>query len=228
MNMDKKRLQQISFGFVILILLFLVGAYFIFFSPLQQSVNVAKSTLQTEEQLLQILQQNDQQSDELEEDGEFKEFIQKVPAKPYIEHWLVQLEQIESSSRSTIESYSFSKGELVLSNQESEDETTMDDQEGEEGLNTMTNIVHEVNASLVVTANSYERLYDFLNAVEKLNRITKVSAFSITEPTEEEESNNFTMNVNISTFYLPHLLQDYPDYDYDTLFLEPGRKTNPF
>ncbi|SDZ04094.1 hypothetical protein SAMN05421736_105188 [Evansella caseinilytica] len=227
MNIGRKKIQHFLIVLVILQLLFLVAAYVLLIVPLQDHLGSAREQLEAEEQLLQLLEQKQVDSGNLDE-AQLGDFIEKVPAKPDIEHWLVQLEEIEKSANAVIESYQFSKGE-GQSGAVAEAETGEEKaQEVGDGEGSGEKILRQFQAALVVTADSFDKLYDFLHKVEQMSRITKVASMTFSEPEEIRGDSVITLYVDLTAYYLPELLNEYPEDDFDDVFLQPGEKTEPF
>ncbi|MBU9721909.1 MULTISPECIES: hypothetical protein [Bacillaceae] len=235
MNLDRKIVNYMLIGFVFILFLFIIGAYFMKVSPLQDDVKQARATLEMEEQLLAILEQQNQVVEE--EQIEFSTYLKRIPGDLFLEHWLVQMEGIESSSDTNITSYSFSAGSYQLTFPTENEETEGEAEGVEDDVPSMENNVpaevnesiNQVTASLTVTADSFEKLHSFLEEVEELERMTQVNAVSFSEPTDDEGVESFTMNASVSIFYLPDLLDDITEYDIDnSIFQRPSGKTNPF
>ncbi|MFA9555947.1 type 4a pilus biogenesis protein PilO [Evansella sp. AB-rgal1] len=222
MNIDKNRIQKFIIAFVLLVLLSLVAVYFIYLAPLQNDLAKAKQQLKTEEELYETMLQGKVEAPEMNQE-ETIEMLKKVPTSPFIENWLVQLEGAENAANVTVQNYSFSKSQFQI---------TLLNEEEEEGDDTSSSsieqTIHQVNGSLQVTANSFEGLYQFIEELEKLERITKVSSLSFTEPSENEEGSTLSFQVNVSTYYLPDLLEELGELQNSPSFQQPSGKHNPF
>ncbi|ADU31339.1 type 4a pilus biogenesis protein PilO [Evansella cellulosilytica] len=229
MKLETSRIQKLIIAFVIVVVLSVVAAYFLMISPLQKEVESARNELHFEEQLLETLQQNNDVEPDLGVE-EIMAYIQKVPVMPLIENWMVDLERAETASNTSISNYSFSQGETSFSIQEEavESDEASDATEEEQVNTSHEQTVHYINASLTVTANRFADMYTFIEKVEDLNRITKVSALSFGEPSGEEEGQILSFQMTITTYYLPELKEELEHYELTEFFIIPSGKEQPF
>lgn len=232
---EPKKVTKWIIFMVIIFVLLLTALYFFLISPLKKEVKQAKDQLETEEQLLYILEEKE--GELAENEADIATNVERLPNGPNIEYYVLQLEEIASKTGVEISDYNFSindemaniEGQAAMN----DEAAAMDEQvNNEEGIHTTENeaessSVQEVNTSITVNSNTYESLYSFLVELERLQRITYVSSYSIFNDDAGENDASFLVNLQLRTFYYPREV-DEDSYEGNADFVKPSGKENPF
>ncbi|MCZ0702404.1 Tfp pilus assembly protein PilO [Natronobacillus azotifigens] len=215
MNLNGKLINQLLIVFAVITLLGLGIFYFFYLLPTSRDLSTANDQLVNEEEYLAVLQENKASADV--DDGQLLEYLERIPPKPFMEYWLVELEEIQERSETNIDSFNFSRSELEYS-------LTENDEDAEDN----SSALQQIDATLSVEADSYEQLYSFLEELENLNRITTVSSFSFSEPSITDSGTSIMLDINISTYYMNEFANQFPNYELDGSFVSPEERSNPF
>jgi type IV pilus assembly protein PilO len=215
--------------------------YFLHLTPVQEKINKLQNSLKKEENALAVLEQKKPKTENIL--VQTTNLQMKLPVKPLVDQFLLQLEEIEVESGSLITSISF--GEATdTKNAGGQQDTTVpqsvqdiaasETQNTEAGTDPTTEAlppgVEKLTANMVVEARTYFELEAFIKAIEELPRITKVDKLEFTGNGEvsivQESSDKLTYNVTVSTYYYPELAElkkQLPKYDLP----QPAEKINP-
>jgi hypothetical protein len=223
MNVSSKFLTKILLVFSVLLLLGLGIYYFFSIVPINNQLKAANQTLDQEEAYLSALTNKEEAYSEMD-DEELTNFLERVPPKAFMEYWLVELENVETKSDTTIESFQFTRSELqtVLGDRNQNNEEAETDEADE------STVIQQIDASLVVQASDFEELNLFLEEVENLTRMTSVLSFSFSEPNTTDSGELITLNLSVRTYYIANLASEFPDYQPEGSFQEAADKENPF
>jgi type IV pilus assembly protein PilO len=218
---------------VLLLVLLIVFAQFIKLTPLKSDVNMKQQSLETEQKLLEAVTQN-KVDDTVKVVEDTRELQKKVPVKPLLEQFILDLEKAENVSNSVISSMSFSKdADVTIVTTETTTENTASDQSSTTTQNNKTNEqsgattqeaaattnhatappasngLKKLSVSLSVESPTYEDLEKFIKTLESLERIVVVESISYSGGEEitslEQEVAPLIYSLQISAYYLPTL-----------------------
>ncbi|MEQ2466227.1 MULTISPECIES: hypothetical protein [Bacillaceae] len=246
MNLDRHRLFTISS--MLIIFCFLAGMYFFYLQPKIVENNKKNDQIETEQQLLSVIETNIQEKKESGEKNTF-ELQKSVPIKPLTDQLLIDIEKAELLSETTIQNMVFSDGEVevdstddigILQQQfdkstslETEEETKEENSEETELSSIeMPSGMKEMTATLEIQAQDYFGLEKFISEMENNERIVLVRNINFSGEEEkttvsDEENQLVTFYVTFSVFYMPELVdlqESLPKLDVPS----PGNKINPF
>lgn len=209
-----------------LVVLAVVFAYFYFIPPLTTSITVAEEQLKFEKALLEAVEKNVHVPTSLS-DVDVKSLQKKVPILPLVDQFILDLEKAEVFSDSFITSYSFATSEYTGTGLQTGTEET--EAEAEEVVLTPTG-VERVTVNMSVISPGYDELVQFLERIERLQRVTKVDSLSFTGFPEvtllEQTGDDINFSVSISTFYLPELAE-FSEYLPALAYPSEKQKYNP-
>jgi type IV pilus assembly protein PilO len=232
---------------ILLLVLLIVFAQFIKLTPLKSDVSMRQQALKTEQKLLEVVTQN-KVDDTAKVVEDTRELQKKVPVKPLLEQFILDLEKAENVSNSVISSMSFSKdAEVTIVTTETTTENTTTDQStttAQEAPTTQeaaastdqaaappaSNGLKKLSVSLSVESPTYEDLEKFIKTLESLERIVVVESISYSGGEEvttlEQEKKPLAYSLTISAYYLPtldDLVAELPKIDAPA----PAKKKNP-
>ncbi|QOR65697.1 pilus assembly protein PilO [Cytobacillus suaedae] len=235
----KKQLLIITMS-SLLILLLCVFLYYLLIKPLETERGQLENELKTEKLLLEVIQTrvNQMQNQTFESTIELQK---RVPVKPVLDQFLLDLEKAEVVSNSFISNMSF--GEVVVTPQntleeysdmnDNEEETTDEkNEEAQKQENTQFPPgLEKITVNLSVVAPDYFALEEFITTLESQTRITQIEnlVFAGTEEITsiEQEISPVPFTLTVSTFYLPSLTDLVDDLPIIETPL-PSNKKNPF
>jgi type IV pilus assembly protein PilO len=213
-------------------------SYLLFLKPLQIEIDRLENEVTTEKKVLELLQASTNQTQDQTKISTV-ELQKKVPTKPIIEQFILDLEKAEVVSDSFITGIGIGEEqvteqstieEYVQINQENsnEDETTSDEQTDQaklpEGLN-------KVTVNLSVTSSDYFAVEEFISTLENQTRLTQVENISFSGQQEitslNQEINPISYSITVSTFFFPGLT-DLVDQLPLLEVPAPSNKKNPF
>ncbi|WP_280769778.1 hypothetical protein [Salipaludibacillus daqingensis] len=140
------------------------------------------------------------------------------------------------------EEISIDEEEIVVENEDESEVEVIRDEGNDEGEFEERSLVladgeevNQVTASLTVNADSYDQLFQFLYEIEQLDRFTEIYGLTFAAPAEssvimqesEEEMEELTFDVNVSTYYIEDLLETFSDYEFSRPFVSPEKKDSP-
>jgi type IV pilus assembly protein PilO len=218
---------------VFLLVLLIVFAQFIKLTPLKSDVTLKQQSLKTEQKLLEVVTQN-KVDDTAKVVEDTRELQKKVPVKPLLEQFILDLEKAETVSNSVISSMSFTKdADVTIATPDTTTETAATDQTNattqestttEEAsaatqeatattdqatTQTGSNGLKKLTVSLSVESPTYEDLEKFIETLESLERIVVVESISYSGGEEitslEQEIAPLTYSLTMSAYYLPTL-----------------------
>lgn len=237
-QLTKKQLLIIGMSSLLILLLF-IFLYFLLIKPLETERDRLENDLKTEKQLLEVVQSrvNQMQNQTFESTIELQK---RVPVKPVLEQFLLDLEKAEVVSNSFISNMSF--GEAVVTPQNTleeyidmnkDDETAEEtSEESPEQENTQfPEGLEKLTVNLSVVAPNYFALEEFITTLESQTRITQIENLVFAGQEEitsiEQEINPVPFTLTVSTFFLPSLtdlVDDLPTLETPL----PSNKKNPF
>jgi type IV pilus assembly protein PilO len=217
------------------LLLVLVIAYgqFLKLIPLKSDVSMKEQSLNTEQKLLEVVTQKKvDETTKVVEDT--RELQKKVPVKPLLEQFILDLEKAEIVSNSVISSMSFTKDADVMLATETPAENAAVNQAGTTGQDTATppaqtseagqeaaaangqpaappvsNGLKKLTVSMSVESPTYEDLEKFIATLESLERIVVVESISYSGGKEitslDLELEKLQYSITVSAYYLPTL-----------------------
>ncbi|MBE4908148.1 type II secretion system protein M [Bacillus luteolus] len=233
-QLSKKQLVIILMSSLLILLLF-VFLYFLLIKPLETEHDRLENDLKTEKQLLEVVQTRVAQMQNQTYESTI-ELQKRVPVKPILEQFLLDLEKAEVVSNSFISNMSFGETEVTPQNTLEEyvdmnnnDETAEEAQEQENAQ--FPAGLEKITVNLSVVAPDYFALEEFITTLESQKRITQIEnlVFAGTEEITsiEQEINPIPFTLTVSTFYLPSLtdlVDDLPTLETPL----PSNKRNPF
>ncbi|WP_017381175.1 LysM peptidoglycan-binding domain-containing protein [Paenisporosarcina sp. TG-14] len=208
--------KQKEIGLIVLSSLFclimIAYAYFTFYVPKKESLEVAETTLIADRQVLFALEQQLADQPEIPIVSSL-ELQKKVPIDPLTELIILQIEKAEVVSKSLVQSIGFSEGPFVI-------------EAPPEGVETLQQLL----VNLSIETSSYATLEAFIDEIEKLDRILIVDNISFSSPgevtTEVLEPAKLQLSLSFTAFYRPDLLElldEGPKVDTPA----PADKSNP-
>lgn len=247
MNLDRNKLLTISS--ILILICLLVGMYFFYLQPKIVENNKKNDQLETEQQLLSVIETNIQEKKETGEKNTF-ELQKNIPVKPLTDQLLIDIEKAEIISETMIQNMVFSNGEVAVDSADDEgilqeqfdkstslevDEETANENNEDAELPAieMPSGMKEMTATLEIRAKDYFALEKFISEIENNERIVLVRNINFSGEEErtsisiEEENNLLTFYVTFSVFYMPDLVdlqESLPKLDVPS----PGNKINPF
>lgn len=233
-QLSKKQLVIISMSSLMILLLF-IFLYFLIIKPLETEHDRLESDLKTEKQLLEVVQTRVAQMQNQTYESTI-ELQKRVPVKPILEQFLLDLEKAEVVSNSFISNMSFGEAEVTPQNTLEEyvdmnnNEETSDEAQEQENAQFPAGL-EKITVNLSVVAPDYFALEEFITTLESQKRITQIEnlVFAGTEEITsiEQEINPIPFTLTVSTFYLPSLtdlVDDLPTLETPL----PSNKKNPF
>ncbi|WP_282138766.1 hypothetical protein [Rossellomorea aquimaris] len=237
---EKKEWLLISTSIVIAVILIL-GAIWFYYLPVKNQKESLLNEIKTEKKLIEALDSKVSSIKQASFENS-SSLQQKVPVKPLTQQLLIDLEKAEIVSDSFVTSIEFTEGAVDLPATEplgaGDDVSQTDVEVTEEGteVNPVPDVVlpqglQKLTATISVEAKSYFHIEEFINKLEELHRIVEVEQISFSGPAElqqyEDEIENIQLNIVVSAFYLPGLVEletELPKLDAPL----PSNKKNPF
>ncbi|MFD2446223.1 type 4a pilus biogenesis protein PilO [Bacillus sp. CGMCC 1.16607] len=234
LQLNKKEKKILLFLFILIPLL-LSLLYFNYVQPLKANVKTKRQQLHANEKLYAaVIDQKGGLQGTIEENTEYLQ--KRLPVKPLIDQFILDLEKAEILSNSTIVQMGFnSKNEdettaledvAALNNQQAKNTEQVDPVQEE----TLPGGIVKLPVDLLIESPSYYDLEKFLDTVEKLDRIVTVESVNFSgqpEITElQEEPQTIKYQVSLSIYYLPGLAdlqKELPKIESG----EPANKKNP-
>jgi type IV pilus assembly protein PilO len=234
LQLNKKEKKTLLFLVILIPLLFSL-LYFNYLMPLRAEVKVKQQQLQSAETLYQaVLDQKSGIQGSIEENTEFLQ--KRLPVKPLIDQFILDLEKAEILSDSTIVQMSFNSNqgeETTSALVESLGLTYQNTKETEvdaEVIDTLPSGIVKIPVSLSIESKSYFDLEKFLETIENLERIVTVESINFSGQPEvtvvQPESQPINYQVALSLYYLPGLVdlqKELPKIESG----EPANKKNP-
>jgi type IV pilus assembly protein PilO len=206
----------------------LYAGYLYVLKPLKQKEETLSSQLITEQQLLQQIR--NEEAKKREELGlSAVELQKKLPTKPLVDQFILDLEHAAVVSDSLISAISFEDAEVANHNEEEE----LSAEQKEANTTTDTSLpegIEKISANLEVKSSSYYQLERFIETLETLPRIVKVESISfagnkeVTSVNQSVEPLNYTLTV--SAYYYPKL-EELQNKVPELEIPKPKEKTSP-
>jgi len=237
---EKKEWLLISISVVIAVLLILGGVWF-YYLPVKNQKESLMNEINTEKKLIEALDSKISSIKQASFENS-SSLQQKVPVKPLTQQLLIDLEKAEIVSDSFITSIEFTEGAVDLPATESIGAGYDVAGAGGEGTEEGTEVnpapvvvlpqgLQKLTATISVEAKSYFEIEEFINKLEELHRIVEIEQISFSGPAEllqyQDEFENIQLNLVVSAFYLPGLVElekELPKLDAPL----PSNKKNPF
>ncbi|WP_010678293.1 hypothetical protein [Bacillus timonensis] len=232
-------LQNRKLFFLLLSSLLIISFLFVYFLlifPLKSELKSANSDLtELNKQLEAIEIGPGLKETQLEENATALQ--KKVPIKPLLEQFLLNLEQAETVSNSFITSMTFNDDNNGATTTESiaevENESVVESQNENNADNHEANLpagVKKLTAFLTVQSPGYFELEQFIHSLENFERITKVEQIAFSGFPEIVSTNQgtdmLTTTLTISTYYYPDL-EELIEFDPELDAPGPSNKNNP-
>ncbi len=242
MNLQfKKKYTIVLISVVILSVLLYTGAYFLYISPLKESLASKGSQLKMEQQLSKTLESR--LSTAASDFNSTVELQKTLPADPMTEQFVLDLEKAEVISNSFISAMEFNNEDKGINEEQAinGDPQTTDTESDSQDTETMpeSNVqpiklpegVEKTSVTVIVESENYFGLEKFISTMENLQRIVMVDSISFSGPEEitslSDEEKKISMTLKISAFYLSgfdELKADSPKIETPA----PANKQNPF
>lgn len=215
-NLFKENARIFSLLLVLLFVLLIV-VYFVFVNPQSKQLKAAKQNVSNLESEIAALEASRNQSkDSLDSDTLLLE--KKVPITPELEDLLLTFQEIELVSGSRIENIEFSyDGELPENHsgsgesQENQSNDANDATENNESepINTSNGnkpeFLRVITAKMDVLSPDYDSFQEFLQELEKRERVMRVDKLTFEKPAEKEQlegsGETITFTIEATTFY---------------------------
>ncbi|MCA0986219.1 hypothetical protein [Guptibacillus algicola] len=226
----------------LLLLVFGVTMYYFYgVAPKKQEVLRLEKQVEQNEKLIALLQAKE---DEKVDAFDTTVLQRKVPVKPLVDQFILDLNRAELVSKSNIHKLDFSDDALNTDQFSNENEDENESSEGETTEETSTkdaNLPSEpvvalpegiqtVDVSMEMSSDNYPSLRKFLLSIEDLPRMALISGLTFSGKSEsldtEEGDPEVAYVANVATFYIPtltDLAEQTPSIDYP----EPSDKDNP-
>jgi type IV pilus assembly protein PilO len=244
MNIQFDKKEWVLIGASLLIGTFLIlGGIWFFYLPVKDQHESLLNEIKTEKKLIEALDANiaSIKQDSFENSSSLQ---QKVPVKPLTQQLLIDLEKAEIVSNSFITNIEFTEGAVDLpvtgeaagtsveGTTETAEAGSLNSPEVEvSSAESLPQGLQKLTATMSVEAESYFEIEKFINKLEELHRIVEVEQISFSGPAElhqyQDASENIQMNIVVSAFYLPGLVElekELPKLDAPL----PSNKKNPF
>ncbi|MBS8265076.1 hypothetical protein DYI25_11540 [Mesobacillus boroniphilus] len=241
LQLEKKHTMILTLMALLAILIY-IGVYFLYISPLKDSLALKESQLKSEQQLSETLETRLSTASATDFSSTV-ELQKMLPVDPMTEQLVLDLEKAEVISNSYITSMEFnndgqgvSEAQPAHGEQPAVDSTSTENQgtesvTAEENQNTMPEGIAKNSVTVKVESASYFELEKFIATLEKLQRVVMVESISFTGPEEinslSDEEKMIAMTLTINTFYLSGF-DDLKDYNPKIETPEPANKRNPF
>lgn len=232
LRLEKKNINILTAA-VLLAVLTYVGAYFLYISPLKDSLALKESQLKSEQQLNTTIETRLASADT--SDISTVELQKKLPVDPMIEQLVLDLEKAEVISSSYITSMEFnSEGapdDALSAETQAQGAETISSAETDNPSIPMPEGVSKTKVTITVESDTYFDLERFIETLEKLKRVIVVDSISFSGPEEvdslSDEVSPIIMTLTINSFYLSGL-DDLKDSNPKIESPEPANKRNPF
>ncbi|HHY72844.1 MAG TPA: hypothetical protein GX497_06395 [Bacillus bacterium] len=243
MNLQLSK-KNLAFIFTIILAVVLpLGSYFYLVNPLKSEIKTLKEQLSTEEKLYDTLAER-VGSTKTSVIGNSRNLQKKLPVESFMEQFVLDLEKAEVVSNSLIEDMTFqnqdvSEKDVIVDNSGENNEASTETSAATDSQDTgqqSTDVpgipegIKRVTVNLTVTSKDYFDLLTFLEAIENLERVTKIDSLTFNGGKEilstDQEIEELTYKVVISTFYYPALKElkdELPVFDTPP----PSNKDNP-
>ncbi|BCB04999.1 hypothetical protein [Bacillus sp. KH172YL63] len=238
MSIRFSKKEWIAIGTALVLMIGLIfSAVWFFYLPVKNQRENVQNDINTEKKLIEAL---DGKIASIKQDSfeNSSSLQQKVPVKPMTQQLLIDLEKAEIVSDSFIKSMAFSEGSVTLPMTEGSAlpaEGEVAEGEGVEGNPPPGDMlppgIQKLTATLAIEAKSYFEIEKFIQELEELHRIVEVEQISFSGPAEilqyKEDVENIQLNLVVSAFYLPGLVElesELPKLDTPL----PSNKKNPF
>lgn len=234
----------------IAVVLILAGCYFFILHPQKVELDKRKAELRTEETLLKQLNTQLNQKSAMTYASTVS--LQKqIPVKPLLERFILDIEKAEVLSGCLVKDFSVGEksgieevemtemGETGAEAEENMEAAANTEQTVEESAEQPSKTgdtvllpsgFRKVSINLTVSAPGYYELEEFINILERAERIMTVENIKFSGPDEvvslEDESGPLELELVVSAYYMPgltELIHQLPRIDSPT----PGNKTNP-
>lgn len=241
LQLEKKHIM-VLISFVSFSILLYFGAYFLYISPMKDSLALKESQLKTEQQLSKTLETRLATASSSDFNSTI-ELQKSLPVDPMTEQLVLDLEKAEVVSNSYITAMEFSKDGQVVNREQSlsNELDTTESVNAVQGTETvsevesqpiqMPNGVSKTSVMVTVESASYFELEKFIETLEELQRIVMVESISFTGPDEilslSDEESKIIMKLTLNAFYL----SGFDDLKSDNPKIEtpaPANKRNPF
>ncbi|MFS0780750.1 GspMb/PilO family protein [Bacillus sp. 1P06AnD] len=219
-NSLSKKHMLIVVGFSLAAAGLIAGIFFWKVYPLQSMIGMKQDELSNQERLLTSIQLKAAPVKEVSFEKS-TELQKKLPVKPLTQQLILNIEKAETISGSFVQNLSFAEEGSG---------------EGEAGDNppsaaTSAEGLEKVSISLNVQSPTYEKLNDFLDTIEGMQRLLTIDQLTFTGEEEttsvEQSASPLDFTVNLSAYYAPglqDLQKDVPEMADQT----PAGKANPF
>jgi type IV pilus assembly protein PilO len=196
----------------ILVVLLLVGialAYFLQIRPLVKEREQLEEDIALEQKFVDAYTNQQKEIEETDISTDSLALQRQLPLNPFYEQIFAIIDAAQKETNSVVETYNFA--ETVEENVQTEEGTSV------EGLN-------EISLNLSVTAPSYQDMKNFIDYIEKSERIISIDQISFSNPGDEE--GNIPFQLSITAYYVEgydELRESQPTIDIP----EPSNKENP-
>lgn len=238
-----KKEKLFSFVSIFIILILLVGAYFLIISPKKAQVTLKETELKSQEQLLAAVQIHGTTSSSITAESTIA-LQKKVPVKPRTEELLLDIEKAEVVSGSLVTNMQFGDSDMsAQSDLEKQVESqlntggTTDKTAGNNSKvnkQTATSLptgLKKLTVDMSIESPSYTELEKFIAFLEQSERIIVIEAIDYSANDEiisnEQSDKILTYKVKLSAFYMPtlsDLISQLPKLETP----KPANKKNPF
>ncbi|WP_270179454.1 hypothetical protein [Alkalihalobacillus sp. CinArs1] len=232
--MDNRTRNLLTLVGLLILVLGVTMFYFYSVAPKKQEVNRLERQVEQNEELIELLQAKEEQK----VDAFDTTLLQrKVPVKPLVDQFILDLNRAELVSKSSIHQLDFVDDVLNTEEfseedeEEAAEESTEENDIPEEPAVALPEGIQAVDVSMEMTSDNYPSLRKFLLSIEELPRMALISGLTFSGRSEsilpaDEENLDVAYIANVATFYIPtltDLAEQTPSIDYP----EPSDKDNP-
>ena len=210
---------------VLVSILTIVFFYYSTYSTKQLELNRVKQETTMENQLIQLLET--QQNTESIVDGSSTDLQRKIPVVPYVEQFILHLEEVAKQTQASLVNISFTDTVPTDTTLDEEIDLITED-EKEENVGAETNLIalpnglKMISVNLSVEVNNYSSLRRFIEILENSARITQIDSVTFSGNVDD-----LMFSIVASAYYHPELtdlIEELPPLSIPN----PSNKTNPF
>ena len=212
-NMTKRQ-NEIILVILSVVLFFSLAAYsyFVVYVPDKEANDQVKVTTSNERDVLFALRKQAAATEETDM-GSSQPLQRKVPTQPFEDAVLLQISKAEIKSGTTVRDVTFSQGVFIIEKPPKHVEN-----------------VNQLLTEVVLQADSYIEIENFVDEIEKMDRIFIIDSIKFNTPGEIREQESVKeiveMTISFSSFYRPDLTGLYHEAP-KTNAPPPGEKIDP-
>lgn len=225
LQFSKKEKMIGAIGITVIVLL-LIGLYFLYIQPMKTSLSNKQKELETEKQLLSAIENQLDGSASMAYDSTLS-LQNRIPVKPLADQLMLDIEKAEVVSNSFVKNMEFADEDLKAS-ENSQEEAGSIKGETESKNAALPHGIKKLIVTLTVQSPAYIDMETFIDTLEQQKRIISVENIAFSGMEEMVSDNkNITYQIRLAAFYMPdltNLAEDLPQAEIP----EPSHKKDPF